>query len=131
LNARIFGRLDRDGYSVEKVHFESHPGYFVAGNLYRPRGRTGPFPAVLSPPGHWPEGRLVHNETGPLPARAASLARQGFVVLAYDMVGYGDTRQVGHRFAADSLSALWGVNLLGLQLWNGIRALDLLLSLPD
>lgn len=131
LNARIFGRVEHENYSVEKVYFESYPDFFVAGNLYRPRGKDGPFPGVLSPHGHWSRGRLNHTERGSVPARAINLARQGYVVLTYDMVGYGDTRQVSHSFAADSLSQLWGINLLGLQLWDSIRALDLLASLPD
>lgn len=131
LNARIFGRIDHENYSVEKVYFESYPDFFVAGNLYRPRGKDGPFPGVLSPHGHWSRGRLNHTERGSVPARAINLARQGYVVLTYDMVGYGDTRQVSHSFAADSLSQLRGINLLGLQLWDSIRALDLLASLPN
>lgn len=55
LNARIFGRIERDDYTVENVYFESRPGFFVTGNLYRPKGR-GPFPAVLNPHGHWKNG---------------------------------------------------------------------------
>ena len=54
----IHGRVDRDGYTVEKVFFESYPGFFVTGNLYRPKGRSGKLPAVLSPHGHWPDGRF-------------------------------------------------------------------------
>jgi dienelactone hydrolase len=131
LDAKISGRLDRDGYTIEKVYFESHPHFFVAGNLYRPRGRSGPFPAILSPHGHFDRGRLVDSEVASVPARAVNLARQGYVVLTYDMVGYDDTKQVSHTFAADPESKLWGINLLGLQLWNSIRALDLLRSLPD
>lgn len=131
LNARIFGRVEGDGYTVEKVYFESLPGFFLAGNLYRPRGQEGPHPGILSPHGHWSRGRLHDTEQSSVPARAINLARQGHVVFAYDMVGYGDTRQVDHTFAADSLSQLWGISLLGLQLRNSIRALDFISALPD
>jgi dienelactone hydrolase len=131
LGAKIFGRVEREGYSVEKVYFQSHPSFFVAGNLYRPVGKAGPFPAILSPHGHFDRGRLVNTDQASVPARAINLARQGYVVLTYDMVGYDDTKQVNHTFAADSASQLWGINLLGLQLWDSVRALDLLLSLPD
>ena len=52
LEAKIFGRVEREGYSVEKVYFQSYPGFYVAGNLYRPLGRgTGPFPGTQMMPG--------------------------------------------------------------------------------
>jgi dienelactone hydrolase len=130
LRAQVFGRVERGDYSVEKVFFESHPGFYVTGNLYRPLGKVGPFPAVLSPHGHWAYGRLENSATGSVPARAISLARQGYVVLSHDMVGYDDSRQVEHRLL-DPRLAQWGIGSLSLHLWNGIRALDFLESLPD
>ena len=56
LNARLFGKVDRPDFTVEKVAFESFPGHFVTGLLFRPKGKSGRLPAVLSPHGH--EGRL-------------------------------------------------------------------------
>jgi dienelactone hydrolase len=135
LNAQVFGRIERNGFSVEKAYFESLPGFYVTGNLYRPaRGTAGvpqpPFPAVLAPHGHAAYGRLEASDIFNEPARAASLARQGYLVFTYDMVGYNDSFQVPHDYAAPE-AALWGFSVLGLQLWNGIRALDFLESLPD
>ncbi len=130
LHARIFDRLDRDGYSIEKAYFESYPGFYCTGNLYRPRGQAGPFPGVWSPHGHWNYGRLEHSEAGSVVARAINLARQGFVVFSPDMVGYNDSLQVAHQFGGPR-EHLWGINVLGLQLWNSIRGLDFLESLPD
>ena len=57
-HAVIHGRVDRDGYTVEKVFLESYPGFFVSGSLYRPKGKTGKVPGVLCPYGHWPNGRF-------------------------------------------------------------------------
>jgi dienelactone hydrolase len=131
LNAQIFDRLERDGYTVEKVYFESYPGFLVTGNLYRPRGRTGPFPGILNPHGHWANGRLANEESGSIPGRCINQARQGYVAFSYDMVGYNDSRQVDHGYGADPRQHLWGISLMGLQLWNSIRALDFLSSLPD
>src|ERR1043166_8056172 len=54
----IHGKIERDGYTIEKVFFASYPGHYVSGNLYRPKGKTGKLPAVLSPHGHWANGRF-------------------------------------------------------------------------
>jgi dienelactone hydrolase len=128
LRPSVFGEVTRSGYRVSKVYFESLPGFFVTGNLYRPDG-DGPFPAVLSPHGHWTYGRLENTQTTSGPARAIGLARLGFVVFSYDMVGYNDSQQLPHTFGSRR-EHLWGLSLAGLQLWNGIRALDFLETLP-
>jgi len=130
LNARIFGRTERDGYSVEKVCFESLPSFYVTGNLYRPLGRTGPFPAVANPHGHWGDGRLHDDDVGSLPGRCIGFARLGAVAFSYDMVGYNDSNQVSHQYGGEREN-LWGISLMGLQLLNSIRVIDFLSLLPD
>lgn len=87
LHPVVFGELKHDDYSVSKVYFESLPGFLVTGNLYRPIGQ-GPFPAILSPHGHWAYGRLENTSLVSAPGRAINLARQGFVVFTYDMIGF-------------------------------------------
>ncbi|MCX6929015.1 MAG: acetylxylan esterase [Verrucomicrobia bacterium] len=145
LQAHIFGKIERGGYSVEKVYFQPLPGFYLAGNLYRPLGRgKGPFPAILNPHGHWNEGRLADNKDGSIAARCISFARQGMIAFSYDMVGYNDTffadpdkgpapdHSGQHRqFATNRANLLWNVSLMGLQTWDSIRALDFLESLPD
>src|SRR3954447_3603278 len=126
LHPQIFGRIEKGDYSIEKVLLETLPGYYLGGNLYRPL-RSAPaegFPAVLSPHGHWSYGRLEHTDVASVPARAISLARQGYVVFAYDMVGYNDTIQTPHDFGDTPREQLWAFGPFGLQLWNSIRALD-------
>jgi dienelactone hydrolase len=130
LNANIFGRLNREGYSIEKVYFESLPGFLVTGNLYRPLGKKGPFPAVLLPHGHFSYGRLENTATAAFQPLAVTFARMGYIAFSYDMVGYNDSRQVGHKFQGERES-LWGFSVLGLQLWNSIRCVDFLEQLPD
>jgi hypothetical protein len=78
LNAHIFGRIDHDDYTVEKVYFESIPGLFVAGNLYRPR-KTSPHghPGVLNPHGHAATGRLHDDKIASYQARCITFARMG------------------------------------------------------
>jgi dienelactone hydrolase len=130
LNAQVFGRIERKGYSVEKVLLETMPGFYLGGNLYRPLGRTGRFPAVLSPHGHWAYGRLENSNVASVPGRCINLARQGYVVFSYDMVGYDDTIQMPH-VATGKREQLWGFGLLGMQLWDSIRVIDFLESLPE
>lgn len=162
-NAVIHGRVDRDGYTVEKVFLESFPGHFVTGSLYRPKGRSGKLPGVLCPHGHWANGRfyaadekkhrwdLVEGaerfEVGgrsPLQARCMQLARMGCVVFHYDMVGYADSVQLAHGPGfrpAMCTPENWGYfspqaevraqNMMGLQTYNSIRALDWFGELPD
>jgi dienelactone hydrolase len=124
----IFGDVKRGEYVVSKVYFESLPGFFVTGNLYRPAAE-GVYPAILSPHGHWTYGRLENTPTNSGPGRAINLARQGFVVFTHDMIGYGDSQQLPHTFGGRR-EQLWGLSLGGLQLWNSIRAIDFLETLP-
>jgi dienelactone hydrolase len=144
LNPKVFGKIERDGYSVERVYFQSYPGFYVAGNLYRPLGRgAGPFPAVLNAHGHWEHGRLEDTVLCSNPGRCINFAKQGIIAFAYDMVGYNDTHfpessptasfyNTHNAFASNSpIDLLWSISLMGLQTWDSIRALDFLTSLPD
>jgi dienelactone hydrolase len=129
LGPEIFAEIVHDDYRVAKVYFESLPGFFVTGNLYRPIG-AGPFPAILSPHGHWAYGRLENTDINSVPGRAINLARQGFVVFTYDAIGYNDSRQLPHTFDGRR-ERLWGLSLGGLQLWNSIRSIDFLETRPE
>jgi dienelactone hydrolase len=153
LNATVHSPIDRGDYTVEKVFFQSYPGFYVTGNLYRPKGKTGPFPAVLCPHGHWADGRFYRNPDQnverelsvgtdkdadaaryPLQARCANLAKMGCVVFHYDMVGYADAdpQRFPHRATyRDIDSDLRTISMFGLQMWDSMRALDFVLSLPD
>ena len=132
LDARLFGKLDHGDYTIEKVYFESYPGFLVTGNLYRPKGKKPPYPVVLSPHGHAVEGRLEDTDRCSVLARCANFAKQGCIAFAYDMVGYNDSQQLRHREDLTSpREHLWGISMGGLQLWNSIRAVDFVSSLPD
>lgn len=168
VQAVVHGTIEQDDYTVSKVYLQSFPGFYVTGNLYRPKERSGKHPGILCPHGHWPQGRFfdhgpqtirreldsggeVFEEGGrsPLQARCVQLARMGCVVFHYDMLGYADSQQisfqVAHRFAKQSETVnepdRWTLfspqaelrlqNVMGLQTWNSIRALDWLESLPE
>lgn len=126
LNPQVYGKVERDGYTIEKVVLETFPGFTLSGNLYRPTGRSGKLPAMLCPHGHWPEGRTVVD----VQARCIRWAKLGCVVFMYDMVGYNDSKPFGHAFLNDRLRR-WGLSLVTLQTWDSIRALDWLSTLPD
>jgi len=108
-----------NGYTVENVAFESVPGFWITGNLYRPTQSTGKLAGILCPHGHTPKQDARFLEQAQ--QRCATLARMGSVVFIYDMLGYGDSKQCDHRIP----------EALKLQTLNGIRALDFLTSLPD
>jgi hypothetical protein len=154
----VHGKIERDGYTIERVFFASLPGHHVCGNLYRPAGTagaarvgasTGKHPGILCPHGHWDNGRFYEAKDAdsqmkqgaeqtregalyPLQARCAQLARMGCVVFHYDMVGYADSQPIVHRQGfTDPEAELRLQNFMGLQTFNSIRALDFLLSLPD
>ena len=130
VHAEVSGRIAREGYTIEKVALETMPGYYLGGNLYRPLHPKGKVPAVLTPHGHWTYGRLENSATFSGQALGISLAEQGYVAFAYDMVGYNDTLQTEHAFHSPTYQ-LWSFGPLGLQLWNSIRALDFVESLPE
>ena len=130
LHAEVFGRLQREDYTIEKVLLETLPGYYLGGNLYRPLNRTGKLPGIVNPHGHWTYGRLENQGSFSGQALGINLAKQGYVVFAYDMVGYNDTLQTPHKFGTPA-EQLWSFGPLQLQLWNSIRATDFLAGLPD
>ena len=121
LNPIIHSKRRYKGYTVENAAFESLPGFFVTGNLYRPRGRKGPFAGVLCPHGHFRDPNDFGRFRKDMQKRCATLARMGAVVFSYDMVGWGESNQVTHKYP----------KVLPLQLLNSIRAVDFLLSLKD
>jgi pimeloyl-ACP methyl ester carboxylesterase len=152
LNAVVHGKIEKEGYTIEKVYFASMPGHYVCGNLYRPSIRySNPSPGVLFAHGHWAGGRF--HDDGEKAAKAsvdakgepdmdrgryfmqalpATLAKLGFVVFHYDMIGYSDSTAIPHREGfKDAEAELRLQSFMGLQTWNSVRSLDFLASLPD
>lgn len=127
---RRYGRVERPGFAVEKLTLETIPGYVVAGNLYTPRGVAANGAAVLVPHGHWDGGRVEDQQVYSVPALAANLAAQGYVVFTWDMVGWNDTRQTPHDFGKDKAGRDAKFGPLGLQLWNSLRIFDWASRLP-
>jgi dienelactone hydrolase len=112
-----------DGYSVKNVAIESLPGVFLTGSLYLPEKNDKKMAGILSVHGHWSNEGDYGRYRADAQNRCASFARMGAVVFSYDMVGYGEMKDVGwehkHPLAFKQ------------QLWNSIRVLDFLLSLEN
>ncbi len=141
LNARVVGVLERDGYRIEKIIFESQPRFYVTANLYVPKQGSPPYPAVLFPEGHERGGKSHETWQRMLGA----LAKKGYVALTWDTLGQGERAQMydedlGGRKLNQSTTEhtmlgiqclIVGDNLARYTIWDGIRALDYLVSRPE
>ncbi|MCC7493813.1 MAG: acetylxylan esterase [Fimbriimonadaceae bacterium] len=123
LQAEIVGTLERDGYSIEKLVYQSRPGFYVTGAVYRPH-IDHPVPAIFCPHGHYAEGRF----NAELQRRMVNHARRGYLALVIDKVGYNDRLAQDHSTRAPLLA---GLATQGLQLWDNMRGIDYLLSRPE
>jgi cephalosporin-C deacetylase-like acetyl esterase len=138
LNARITGRLQSSTHTIEKVIFESLPGFYITANLYKPN-TAGRYPAVLIPSGHTQEGKPETQEI------AANLAAKGFIALAYDPIGQGEREQsylpqLGRELAGGGgnehielggRSILIGESVARYFIFDAKRAVDYLVSRAD
>lgn len=139
LRPRITGRIQMDGFHIEKLVFESLPGIYVTALVYVPEDKKQTHPAVLVPPGHAADGKAHYQ------ALCQRLVQHGYVVICWDPVGQGERSQFWDAKAAKSrynlicaehavlgnLAYLAGTNLARWEIWNGIRALDYLLTRPE
>jgi len=140
LNPRIVGIVQRDGYRIEKVVYESRPNHHVTANLYVPESLPGPVPGVLVPCGHSAEGKAAETYH-----RACVLmAKNGLVVLCYDPIGQGERIQLLDKLGKPAINGSTaehtmcgiGALLVGRQtasyrIWDGMRSLDYLASRPE
>jgi len=129
LDLRETGKIKMDGYQIKNVYYQSRPGLYVTGNLYIPDGE-GPFPGVVGMHGHWNQGRLAER----VQSRGHTLAKNGYVSLQVDAWGSGERSTVHGDFeyhGAGLGGALFniGESLMGAQIVDNMRAVDLLCSL--
>lgn len=140
LNPRVTGVVERDAYRIEKVIFDSRPGFPVTANLYLPSGRSQRVPGVVGTCGHSTNGKAEKAYQ----SFAQGLARMGYACLIYDPLGQGERLQyvkedLTPRFGAGVTEHLIAGNqqflvgeFLGMwRAWDGIRALDYLLTRPE
>jgi cephalosporin-C deacetylase-like acetyl esterase len=139
LNVRNYGSLNGEGFRVEKIVYDSLPGFHVTANLYLPAGQHGPYPAIIFTPGHGPDGKTEAYTLG------GNFARNGIALLAWDPIGQGERLQyfdpatgkskVGHPTGEHSEASLQTM-LLGDQIsryfvWDAMRGIDYLISRHD
>ena len=137
LNAKVTGVVERDAYKIEKVIFESRPEFYVTANLYVPTNRKHPLPGVVGSCGHSANGKAAEAYQ----SFAQGLARMGYVVLIFDPIGQGERLQyvdeqlkpkfgigVSEHLLAGNQQYLVGEFFGAWRAWDGIRALDYLLS---
>lgn len=127
---RETGHVQMKGYSIRNIYFQARPGVYATANLYVPEGK-GPFPAVVVTHGHWQDGRRSEL----FQSVAHLLAMNGYVCLNIDAWGAGERTTVHgeHEYHGSNLGASLmdiGTSLMGMQLTDNIRAVDLLCSLP-
>ncbi len=140
LNARVTGKVERDTHTIENVIFESRPGFPVTANLYLPKGRSGPFPGVIGTCGHSANGKAAEAYQ----SFAQGLARLGYVCLIFDPAGQGERFQylkeglksrygpgTSEHIQAGNQMTLVGDFIGSWFAWDGIRALDYLLTRPE
>jgi dienelactone hydrolase len=141
LDARITGSIPMDGYRIDKLVFESLPGLHLTALVYVPSGPTGKMPAVLLACGHSPVGK-AHPGYQEIAVR---LARRGYVVLCWDPVGQGERSQFwdkargrsrynlvcGEHAVLGNFATIAGTSLVRYMVWDGIRAVDYLLTRDD
>jgi hypothetical protein len=139
LNPHINGRIEMQGFHIEKLIFESLPGVYVTALLYVPEDGIKKHPAVLVPSGHSENGK-VHYQ-----ALCQRLVQRGYVVISWDPIGQGERSQFWdaknkksryNRICAEhavlgNLAYLAGANLARWEIWDGMRALDYLLTRPE
>lgn len=138
LGAVTVKRFERKGYRVENVMFQSRPDFWVTGNLYIPTTGSGPYPGIISPCGHFADARMNPEYQ----SAYINMALGGFVVLAFDPIGQGERRQywnpetnvtdVGGATTEHSMAGhlllMMGEDLTHYRIWDGMRAIDYLLT---
>ena len=139
LRARVTGRIQMDGFTIEKLIFQSLPGVYVTALVYVPDDHSRKHPAVLVPAGHAADGKFHYQ------ALSQRLVGRGYVVISWDPLGQGERSQFwdaaagksrynlicGEHAVMGNLAYLAGANLARWEIWDGIRAVDYLLTRPD
>jgi len=139
LRSKITGRIPMDSFHIEKLIFESLPAVYVTALVYVPDDGNKSHPAMLVPSGHSENGKVHYQSL------CQHLVQHGYVVINWDAIGQGERSQFwdakknksrynlicGEHAILGNLAYLAGANLARWEIWDGIRALDYLLTRPE
>ena len=139
LHAEITGTVSGTGFHIEKLIYQSLPGLYVTALVYVPENGDKLHPAILVPAGHSPDGKNHYQ------ALCERLVLRGYLVISWDPVGQGERSQFwdakakksrynlicGEHAVMGNLAYLAGANLARWEAWDGMRAVDYLLTRPD
>jgi len=131
LQATVTGTLEHEGVLIAKLHFQSRPGLYVTGNVYRPKEPRGRLPAILYVCGHSDRGRDGNKSA--YQDHGMWFASNGYLCLVLDTLMLGEIRGIHH--GTYKYGRWWwqaaGYTPAGVECWNGVRAIDYLVSRPD
>lgn len=131
LNAKVTGTIENGSVTIENLHFQSKPGLYVTGNLYRPKKTEGKLPTILYVCGHTNKGR-DGNKTA-FQDHGMWFASNGYVCLVIDTLQLGEV--AGKHHGTYNLNRIWwqsmGYTPAGVECWNGVRAIDCLITRKD
>jgi len=127
LNVTITGIIQREGYHIEKLYYESLPGLYVVANLYVPDNLSEPAPAILYACGHSADQKVTYQT---YPTKFAEL---GFVCLIIETIQLGEVRGEHHGCYRRGWFNWYsrGYTPAGVELWNAMRGIDLLSKRPE
>ncbi len=121
------GVIKKDGYRIEKLYYESSPGLYVPANLYIPEGIKKPMPAILYVCGH------SHTQKHHYQAHAKNFVQNGFVCLVIETIQRGEVKGEHPGTLQQGLYQWYsrGYNPGGVEIWNGMRGIDLLCEMHE
>jgi cephalosporin-C deacetylase-like acetyl esterase len=130
LNVRITGTLDKGSYTIEKIAFESMPKVYVTGNLYIPKARSSPAPAIIYVCGH---AYSPHGDKTQYQRHGISFAKNGYVAFILDSIQIAETFGMHHGVNTQEMFDWYsrGYSPAGVEVWNAMRAIDYLESRPE
>ncbi|MFC1614641.1 alpha/beta hydrolase family protein, partial [Gemmatimonadota bacterium] len=130
LQVTIVRTIELEDYTIEVIHYQSLPGFYVTADLYKPRGKNGRVPTVIWGPGH---GGGTYGTKTSRQKHAALWARSGYICIVVDPIQAAEVYGIHHGLSGYDLRDWYsrGYTPMGIEVWNAMRTVDYLLTRPD